>query len=625
MSLLETPKFSPTQYRMLDIDEPCKGGVNKEDLEFEQELNQSPNVINMMYRNGALGKRYGRRVYQVYPDTIYDVGVYGDDVFVHAGTKIYKNNPNTEVASGIPASKGMWFNFNRILYYINGAYYQYNGSWATVTPYVPNVLINRKPDGSYKGDTIENYNRIGAGFSTTFHGDGTSKNYILEQTGLDATTPIVKVDNVQKTVGTDFTWNVSTSTVTFTTAPPQGTNNVEIIAYKTDQSYVSSIMNNKYWATYGGNNNSRVFLAGGGESKVYYSHVFDATYFPDNNDFAIGNSNFDVTGFGEQYDILLIFKPTEIFSLDYYVNSNSGVGEFTAKQVNSAIGCDCPDTIELINNQLVWLSTREGVCTLVSTNIEDERNVRPLSRNVNGGHLRSGLMQEQNLTQAKSVDWNGEYLLSVNGNAYLWEYLMTPYMNTGKLDQDAKRLTWYVFSNWDAGGYHEVDNKLYWFVENVLFTTHDRFCDEKWEEVDGSYQKTYYPIIASFQCPLYQFNAVPWLKTVKNVYVQCREDHDSIVNMKYVTEDDQEGEVEPEPIRTFASVRLWGNGENEDTTNFSWDTWAWDIYGLAKTHRRKCNLKKIQMATVIFENGEIDKDLSITHLAFQYAVIKNVK
>jgi hypothetical protein len=124
-------------------------------------------------------------------------------------------------------------------------------------------------------------------------------------------------------------------------------------------------------------------------------------------------------------------------------------------------------------------------------------------------------------------------------------------------------------------------------------------------------------IEASYQCPLYQFNAIPWLKTVKNIYVQCREDHDSTIEMRYITEDDQTGEREPEPIITYASVRLWNN--------FDWDTFQWDIYGLGRTHRRKCNLKKIQMATVLFENDLVDQDMSITHVAFQYAVIKNVK
>lgn len=605
MALYENPRFSPPQYRMLDIPEPGRGGVNKNDLEFEQELNQSPNVKNMMYRNGAFGKRYGQKVEKTYTDIIYDVGSNGDVALVHVGTKILLGD--TELASGMPESRGLWFHFNGILYYLNGGYYQYDGNtWAAVDPYAPEIVINRKPDGSYAGDTIENYNRVGAAFKNTFHGDGTSKDYYLTDKNLDDTPPIVEVDNT--VLSTGYSYDKTNGKISFTTAPSVGTNNVVITAYKTESSYINSILNNTYCAAYGGNLNSRIFLAGGGDSAVYYSHTFDATYFPEMNYFIIGNSNDDVTGFGEQYDILVIFKPTEIYSLDYYVG-DEGTGEFTCKQVNPSIGCDCPDTIQLINNQLVWLSTTAGVCTLVSTNIEDERNVRPLSRNINGGHITRGLLQEDYLDKAKSADWDGKYFLSVNGICYVWDYLLSPYANTGNIDKDAKRLTWYYFTNWFADQYIKFGTELY-YVQNTLTVNRIATTQEQFNDFGD-------PIEAVFQCPMYQFNAVPWLKTVKNIYVQCREDHDSTIKMRYITEDSPDGEPEPEDIVTYASVRLWDN--------FDWDSFMWDIYGLGRTHRRKCNLKKIQMASVLFENNVLNQDMSITHVALQYAIIKNVK
>ena len=48
----------------------------------------------------------------------------------------------------------------------------------------------------------------------------------------------------------------------------------------------------------------------------------------------------------------------------------------------------------------MWVSSTEGVCTLVSTNIEDERNVRIISRNIEGGYRIKGLLQEENLKNA---------------------------------------------------------------------------------------------------------------------------------------------------------------------------------------------------------------------------------
>ena len=49
MPLFETPKFNPTSYAMLDIAEPGKGGINQYELEFEQDVNQTPFCQNMMY------------------------------------------------------------------------------------------------------------------------------------------------------------------------------------------------------------------------------------------------------------------------------------------------------------------------------------------------------------------------------------------------------------------------------------------------------------------------------------------------------------------------------------------------------------------------------------------------
>jgi hypothetical protein len=612
MSLLATPNYSATKYYDFNVEMPGAGGVNLNDLEYDLEPNQSPKMLNMMIRDGSLSKRYGQQGWISFQTEenddkqIYSIGYFNDDVFIGVDDGIYKcnvTNKEWEISYSSQAEimNGHFINFNRNFYYWNGnTFLVYeDGNWNNVEYYVPDVVINRKPDGTYS-DPIDNYNRIGTGFKNTFHGDGTSTVYVLTDKDLDSTMPIVEVDGQSVT---DFTFDATKGTVTFKTAPSKGTNNVEIVAYKTNTEYFWSVANFKYCSTYGGTNNSRLFVGGCGDGCVYYSDTADITYFPDNNSFVIGADETDVTGLAEQYDVLMIFKPNEIYSLEYYVD-DEGLGAFKSKLVNAKIGCDAPNTIQLVNNQLVWLSTKEGVCTLVSTNIEDERNVRQISRNINGSYRANGLMNEENLKDCQSVDFDNKYFITCpSGKAYVWDYLLTPYANTGKLDADAKRLAWFIFDNFNAEHFLKVDNELYYTKGSTLRKLTDDFNDF------GE------PINAYYQTPYFQFDAVAYLKTVKNIYVQTRADTATVIHMTYFTEEDPNGEIEPEAIRVYD--RLW--------KNFSWSTFGWQVTNIANTFRRKCSLKKIQMCSVLFENNELDRDISISHLTFQYTVVKNIK
>jgi len=695
MALLQTPKFKAQEYKLLEIESPCKNGINLKDLEYKMSMDQSPDVLNMMYRNGAFGKRYGQEYAKQYQDTVYAMANYHGTTLIHVGTLIKKLD-DTQIASGIPASKGVFINFNKMIYYLcGGKFYQYDGTtWSEVVPYIPDVLINRSPnpdanvqvtdtfsgDGVEKvfqlthgsltdsaivvkiggttqspttyvvnrtlgtitfnnppasgsnnitvqyyyyvnnseGDTIDDFNRLGSGFRQSFHGDGTTSVYQLYKGDngsflpYDDTPLIIKVNGTTKTQGTDYTFNRQNGQVTFTSAPGYGINNVEITAYKTQQEYINSILNNKYWCTYGGNNNSRLFLAGGGDSNYYFSDVFDASYFPESNYAMVGNTAEDITGFGEQYDVLIVFKPSEMFSLSYYTSQDTEgneIGHFSSVVVNARVGCDCPETIQLINNLLVWCSSEYGVCTLVSTAIEDERNVRQISYNIEGGYRNSGLLQEQNLANAKSVDFDGKYFLTINGHVYMWDYQLSPYWasylssSSGQNNQEAKRLAWFLFDNFYVDQYLKINNNLYYINGTKIVKLNNEFNDFG-EAIEGHYQT-----------PLSLFGTAQHLKTVKNVYVQVRGDTASIIYAKYITEETPRGEAESEPI--IVGGKMYGD--------FAWNTFAWLMVNYGNTFRRKCSLKKIQMAGVYFENDELDRDMSISNLAFEYAIVKAIK
>ena len=128
----EMPQFKSVPDKMLEIPQPAVGGLDLKDLEYEQEVSKSPYMKNIMYRNGAFGKRFGQEVHSTYADTIYAEAYFDEDIFVHAGTKIYKyaaGGTHVAVASSMPESAGIFIVFAQKLYYMNAnGIYLYDGS-----------------------------------------------------------------------------------------------------------------------------------------------------------------------------------------------------------------------------------------------------------------------------------------------------------------------------------------------------------------------------------------------------------------------------------------------------------------------------------------------------------------
>lgn len=654
MPLRQSPSFKPVNDKVLEVTSPAILGINLKDLEYEQDVTQTPYMLNMMYRNGAFSKRYGQDIFKSYSDTIYAGIIYRDSLIVHSGTKVYKGD--TEIATGMPEKKGLFILFNQMLYYINTNIYQYDGTtWSAITPYIPTVAINMHPDGT-NVYASESYNMVGTGFENHFHGDGTSTEYHLTDTDLSQVVPKVRIDNGSgfeewtydtslssaKTFKVDYT----TGVVTLKSAASEGTNNVFITAYKSDQEwqdYNNQILNSKFYACFGGDNNSRLFLAGGGKSTYYYSDVYDATYFPYVNYAKVGNSADDITGFGEQYNCLFVFKPTEIYSLNYYVQDQEAqedtqvIGAFTSQLVNASIGCDCPFSIQLIDNQLTWFSTRDGVCTLVSTNIIDERNVRTISRNIDktNNFGVEGIL-DIDLTGIKesvvSVDYDNKYFLcfpkrnengsSVDyGKCFVWDYGTTPFYVSSNKISAARDLGWFLFDHIYTKQFIIFNNTLYYFTGKSGFTSkmielNDSFADVNFDDDPTSENYDHYkPIEAYYMTPFLQFNAVEYLKNIKNLYIQCRGDTASRIEVYYYTDESSLPTRESEDI--VIGGKIWHQ--------FDWSTFEWNIVNWAITMRRKCSLKKIQMASFFFKNNELNRDMSITHIGLQYQIVKYVK
>ena len=645
----------PAVYNLLNIINPGSGGLNLQDLDYLLPVKQSPKMLNMMYKNGVFGKRYGQKALSVSeedPDArVLAMGTYRGKLFVQTKATDGENVVYTiwylDVENGdtdgtyvmeVTEKPGIFFVFNRMLYFMSeDVYIQIDSDFLAdyVEPYIPDILIVCKPDGTGGEVTDYNYNLLGAGFRVGFNGDGESTVYQLpkqkDKDGNDIpidplndlhTNEVVVLigDTEYKETDPDagFTVDRDAYTVTFTTAPAEGTDNVFITAYVTNPGYKEKIMGSKYAISYGGNNNSHLFLAGNGESTYYYSDVFDASYFPEMNYAVIGSTEDDITGFGLQYNVLIVFKPTELFSVSYAFTRDTTGREtmvLSSQPVNNEVGCTAPRTIQYIDNRLTWFNSTYGVCTLCSTAILDERNVRVVSRNINGGEREPGLLAEQNVNDAFALDYDGKYILFVGSTCYMWDYTNAPFSESLRrtVDDSAAATAWY---RWNHIGFRTDDTQYPVDVgvvigKKLLYGSGYALCTFNSSLADFSQ----FAIESCYQTPMFDFQAFEALKTIKTAFFEVRGDTATKIHVTYLTDDNPEGEPDPEDIEIPAI--LWDA--------FTWGAFGWSIMQYARTFARKCSIKKVMLFGVLLENNEIWRDMSLSGIKLKYTVVKEVK
>jgi hypothetical protein len=594
------------------------GGVVYTDLPMNLQDNQSPDMLNMWYKEKVLTKRYGQEYLAQEIGapilSMYDKKFNGFMIFT-SSTKMYKCDLSTgtvtQIYASLTASKGSFFTFKNKttgvsnLYYINGhEFVKYDGTTVTTvksSAYVPTVLMGRSPTGG--GSVLEQYNALGSGFITSFSPNGSSTAYTLPQTNLDATTITCTLSGVAKVEGTDFTVNRTTGVITFTVAPIVGTDTLKVTAYKTS-STLANILACKYAITYGGNNDTRVFMAGD-STTYYYSGLQDPSYFPENQYNNAGVDNTFINGFGKMYGSLIVLKERSLGVVNYQVNNDGSNPSFSYSQMNSAIGCDMPYTIQNINNNLVWCNSYGGVYTLLSdTQIKDEKNVVPLSHNINGNAQRKGLLQElkTDLQNASSIDFYGMYWICIGAKVYAWDYNISPYINSGDLDADQVRLSWFLFNNIKANCWFGVDQNLY------LGDTTGNIVHFKNNYTDfGS------GINAYWQSKILHFGLFNWYKYILDLRYSTKTDAVTNVTTTYYADNGSRVDNTTDFVGSF------------NWATFNWTVFTWAVINYAKTFKKTVKIPQTNFFSVKFSNNEIGENLSILDLAITYIQTRLIK
>ena len=371
--------------------------------------------------------------------------------------------------------------------------------------YAPLVVVNAvgvDDTGSppvVSGTQFEGYNLLSGAFRTAFTTDGKAHEFKLpldnltlnngespavEYTGTDGT--VTRWDSFSNTMlYAQASAEIGGETVTvklyrqsgiieFSTGadtpyplPGSISNNLIVTAWKTDPEATKKIANMQFATWFGGdrsgiNGGTRLFASGNPDhpNLVHWSDINNPLYFPENNYAYIGESSQKVTGFGKQTDILVIFKEHEIYSAEYVsgntytaqdvidgkvVDATANAAVFPITPINSGIGCDCPNTIQLCNNRLIWATSDGAVYGLMAANQASERNVRKLS-----AMIESRLKAEDRylLKSALSCDVDGHYMLFVRNRVYLLDYMdgVFQYYATYSDERKAQRnMSWYCW------------------------------------------------------------------------------------------------------------------------------------------------------------------------------------
>lgn len=353
---------------------------------------------------------------------------------IHAKNKLYHwdgTNAPTAFSGSYNNGKGCSFCLENKLWILTGGEYLcYDGTALKKVEeiaYIPATTIARKPASPGSGEMYENANLLQPKRINKFIGDGTTKVYQLDVTGLDSAAAEVEIDGKKVTAG--FTVNASLGTVTFTTAPGKpavdGQDNVFITFSKTVAGYADRIRKCTVCTLYGVGNNDRAFLTGNPSYPAtdWWCWFKDPTYFPDQNYADVGAQETRIMGYSKIGSYLAVHKEDNAQDSTIYLRSAELISEatptavekvaFPIRQGVSGVGAVSPRSFANLIDEPLFLA-RTGIYALTSSTVTAERTVQNRSY-----YIDAELTREPELETAAAVQWNGYYLLCLNSRCYL--------------------------------------------------------------------------------------------------------------------------------------------------------------------------------------------------------------
>lgn len=378
----------------------------------------------------------------------------------------------TAVDKGAIADGDAWFfGFSQKLYILTGGeYYSWDGSGApaVVKGYAPIVATAVPPAGG--GTLLEGINLLTGQKRAEFSPDGTAKVFHLPERD------VTSIDSVEGFTG-PHTDDLAAGTISFSSAPPKGTNSITITWTKGTGSR-KKVTSMRFSELYNGESDSRVFLYGNGTNEIIYSGLDEegqpsAEYFPELNTVSVDSANTPVTGMIRHYDQLLIFKTDSAYSCTY---STITLGEvqtaaFYVSSLNRSVGNAAPGQVKLVDNKARTLFGRSVYeWGLAYNSTRDERNADRVSDRV------APTLGRFTLEKAVCFDdeWNQEYYVFCGDEAIVNNY---------------KNDAWYYYDHLPVRAVVSVDGTIFFGTpDGVVMEFSRRYRNDNLADINARWE-----------------------------------------------------------------------------------------------------------------------------------------
>lgn len=293
---------------------------------------------------------------------------------------------------------------------------------------------------------------------------------------------------------------------------------------------------------YGGlTGGTRLFVAGNPykPNRIYWSDTENPLYFPADNYAAVGDPAEAVTAFGKQGELLVIFKEHELYAASYraqaVTDENVSGARFPIMPLHGSIGCDCPATVQLCENRLVWLTSEGRVYTLTGNNAFSGCNVRAVS-----GMVERDLKEvaPQRLRAASAGYYQGWYLLLAGGDVFALRCADSAFSRIGSYDSDELAQRGMVWYRWTFDFAVAAEHIAVIGDRALLVDTHGRsylFGGTKDSVVfaDTVQERA---ITCRLATKLFDFGHFERLKSVREVLFSFGAAEDAVLTVVYVTD-----------------------------------------------------------------------------------------
>lgn len=388
----------------------------------EINLVRSPDCLNVWkdYKETeSIRTRPSMEQKMLFPDLVYGIFFYRQEMLVHSGTTLYKvvNGAQFVLYEGLRAALSNSFIYDDIFYFKDGLHYlEYDGeNIQEVIGYIPTTTISRKPMGG--GTKYEDINMLSDYRKNSFLADGGSFEFALDVINIDDDyVPVVTVDGDVVDVE-EYTINYEEGIITFSNYAPDapatdGQDNVVIQFKKAVPKYREAIQKCCLLQVF----DNRVFFSGNEDFPNYLWHcsLNDPTYVSDLDYYKEGMDTAKINGLVAGNNALWVFREPSQANTTVFYHTPALDDEYGKiyPSAHSSITTGCVGRAINFNDDIVFFSDRgmEGITGDVTT----EQVVAHRSTLVD-----RKMTADPEYTKMVLAEWEGYLLVFIGSKVYL--------------------------------------------------------------------------------------------------------------------------------------------------------------------------------------------------------------